>query len=217
VVVSERKRASAIAKRLEETYPDASCSLDFKNPYQLLVATVLSAQCTDERVNMVTPALFRLCPAPAALAALSQEELEGIIRSTGFYRNKAKSLRGACRMIVERFGGKVPDRMDALVTLPGVARKTANVVLGNAFGKSEGVVVDTHVHRLAGRLGLSAEREPEKVERDLMGLFPKEAWVALSHRLIHHGRKVCAARKPACGTCSLSDLCPKQGVQGAER
>jgi len=213
--MDQKKRALAIEKRLAEGYPDAKCSLVFKNAYELLTATVLSAQCTDERVNQVTPGLFKLCPTPAALAALSQQELERIIRSTGFYRNKAKSLLGASRMIGENYGGRVPSTMEALVTLPGVARKTANVVLSNAFGKSEGVVVDTHVFRLAGRLGLTGAKEPEKVEKDLMRLFPRESWVALGHRLIQHGRCACTARKPDCESCVLSDLCPKIGVQGA--
>ena len=214
--MDKRRRASAIEKRLSKSYPNAKCSLEYRNAYELLAATVLSAQCTDERVNGVTPGLFKLCPTPAALAALSQPELERLVRPTGFYRNKARSLLAASRMIVEDFGGKVPPSMEALVTLPGVARKTANVVLGNAFGKIEGFVVDTHVLRLAGRLGLSGAKDPERTEKDLMGLFPREGWVVLGHRLIQHGRQVCAARKPRCEDCVLSDLCPKIGVLGAK-
>ena len=213
--MSDRARTKAIEQRLAELYPHAACSLRYGNAYELLVATILSAQCTDERVNQVTPALFRRCPTPEALASLSGEDLEHLIRSTGFYRNKAKSLLGACGRIVEHYGGRVPDELEALTTLPGVARKTANVVLGNAFGKSEGFVVDTHVRRLAWRLGLSKETEPEKIEQDLMGLFPRESWISLGHRLILHGRQVCAARRPECGRCGLSKHCPKLGVQGA--
>ncbi len=205
-------READIAKRLARSYPEASCSLDHRNAYELLVATVLSAQCTDERVNQVTPSLFRLCPGPKALAALSQEQLERVIRSTGFYRNKAKSLLSASRMIVEEFGGEVPRTMDELLRLPGVARKTANVVLGNAYGTSEGFVVDTHVRRLAGRMGLTKESDPEKVERDLMRVFPRGQWTVLGHRLIAHGRAVCTARSPGCGACALADLCPRTGV-----
>jgi endonuclease-3 len=206
------ERAKEIGRRLAEDYPDAKCSLDFRNPYELLVATILSAQCTDERVNRVTPPLFKRCPSPRKLAAMEQEELETLIRSTGFYRNKAKSLLGAARMIVDRFEGELPQTMEELLCLPGVARKTANVVLGNAFGKSEGFVVDTHVQRLARRLGLSGEERPEKIEADLMRIIPREQWVPLGHRLILHGRAVCSARKPNCGACSVSDVCPRNGV-----
>ncbi len=205
-------KAAAIARALGRQYPEASCSLDFKDAFQLLVATVLSAQCTDERVNQVTPQLFKRCPTPAALARLPQAELEGIIRSTGFYRNKAKSLLGAATMLTEEFGGKVPDRMEDLLRLPGVARKTANVVLGNAFGKTEGFVVDTHVRRLAGRIGLTASDAPEQIEQDLMAQFPRDEWTPLGHRLIHHGRWVCTARKPACQECVLNEVCPKIGI-----
>jgi endonuclease III len=213
--MNAKERASKLEQRLASAYPDAKCSLEYHSAFELLVATVLSAQCTDERVNLVTPALFKRCPTPRAMAALSQDELEGMIRSTGFFRNKAKSLLGASRAMLERFGGEVPDTMEGLVTLPGVARKTANVVLGNAFGKSEGFVVDTHVSRLAGRLGLSGEKEPGKIEQDLMTLFPRLSWAEMGHRLIEHGRRVCAARKPDCRHCTLSDLCPKVGVEGA--
>ena len=206
------ERAKEIGKRLAKDYPDAKCSLDFRNPFELLVATILSAQCTDERVNKVTPALFKRCPDPRMLAAMDPEDLEDLIRSTGFYKNKAKSLLGASRMIVERFGGELPQTMEALLELPGVARKTANVVLGNAFGKSEGFVVDTHVQRLARRMGLSEEEKPEKIESDLMACTPRNQWVQFGHRLILHGRAVCSARKPDCGACGLSHICPRIGV-----
>lgn len=208
----EDSRRRAIAAALARLYPDAGCSLNYRSPFELLVATILSAQCTDERVNLVTPALFARCPTPQAMADISQEELEGLVRSTGFFRNKAKNLRGAARVIVEEFGGALPRTMDELLRLPGVARKTANVVLGNAFGLSEGFVVDTHVARLAGRMGLTRQVDPSKIEGDLMEAFPKEAWTQLGHRLIHHGRAVCSARKPACSTCAIERLCPKVGV-----
>ena len=205
-------RAAAIEAALAAAYPDATCELDFRNPYELLVATILSAQCTDVRVNLVTPALFKRYPDAAALAIAEQGELEGMIRSTGFFRNKAKSLLGMARAVVENHGGEIPGTMEAMTRLPGVGRKTANVVLGTAFGYATGVVVDTHVSRLAGRLGLSAQSDPEKIERDLMELFPPASWVALGHRLIVHGRRVCAARKPACDGCPLEALCPRIGV-----
>ena len=204
--------AAAIGAALAAAYPDAGCELDFANPFELLVATILSAQCTDARVNTVTPALFARFPDARALGAAAPEELEALIRSTGFFHNKAKSLLGMARAVVERHGGEVPAAMDALTSLPGVGRKTANVVLGTAFGVATGVVVDTHVARLARRLGLTAEDEPEKIERDLMGLFPASGWVALGHRLILHGRRVCHARKPACDGCPLAPLCPRVGV-----
>ena len=206
------RAATAIGAALAEAYPDAGCELDFASPFELLVATILSAQCTDARVNTVTPALFARFPDARALAQAPQAELEELIRSTGFFRNKAKSLLGMARAVVERHGGEVPAAMDALTRLPGVGRKTANVVLGTAFGAATGVVVDTHVARLARRLGLSAESDPEKIERDLMAVFPSSAWVALGHRLIHHGRRVCHARKPACDACPLAALCPRIGV-----
>ncbi len=205
-------RCQAIGERLAVAYPRASCSLRHRDAYELLVATILSAQCTDERVNRVTPDLFARFPDAASLAAADPQELEAMIRSTGFYRNKAKSLLGAARMIVAEHGGVVPGTMEELVRLPGVARKTANVVLGNVFCRSEGVVVDTHVARLAARLGLSSARTAEKIESDLMQEFHREDWVPLSHRLIEHGRRVCAARKPACDLCPLEDLCPRIGV-----
>jgi len=210
--MTDRGRAKQILRRLESLYPDAGCSLDFENPFQLLVATILSAQCTDERVNKVTPALFRRCPGPAEMASLEQSELEDLIRSTGFFRNKAKSLHLSARMLVDEFDGRVPESMEDLVRLPGVARKTANVVLGSAYGRNEGVVVDTHVRRLAGRMGLSGAGSPEKVEEDLMGLFPKQNWTFLAHALIQHGRRVCVARKPKCDKCGVEKLCPRAGV-----
>lgn len=212
VTSATAKRAAAIEAGLAAAYPDAACELNFRNPYELLVATILSAQCTDVRVNMVTPALFARFPDARALAGAHQAELEEMIRSTGFYRNKAKSLLGMARAVAERHGGEIPARMDALTGLPGVGRKTANVVLGTAFGLATGVVVDTHVARLAQRLGLSGKRDPDKIEKDLMELSPPSSWVALGHRLILHGRRVCHARKPACDSCSLSPLCPRIGV-----
>ncbi len=205
-------RAAAIEASLAAAYPDATCELDFANPYQLLVATILSAQCTDARVNLVTPALFRRFKDASALAAAGETELEELIRSTGFFRSKARSLLGMARAVVERHGGEVPASMDALTELPGVGRTTANGVLGTAFGMSTGVVVDTHVARLAGRLGLSVQTDPERIESDLMSLFPPASWVALGHRLILHGRRVCRARKPACDGCALAPVCPRIGV-----
>lgn len=201
-------RAAEILARLERGYPEARCALDHASPLELLVATILSAQCTDARVNLVTPALFRRCPTAADYAAIPRAELERLIQSTGFFRNKAKSLQGLGAALIERHDGRVPDTLGELVQLPGVGRKTANVVLGNAFGKNEGVVVDTHVGRLAGRLGLTRESDPVKVERDLMPLFPREAWARLAHLLIAHGRRVCKAPRPRCGECGLADLCP---------
>jgi endonuclease-3 len=204
--------AREIYDRLAAHYPDARCALDYKTPYQLLVATILSAQCTDKRVNMVTPALFRKYRTPAALAAANPEELEELIKSTGFYRNKAKSLVGMAAAVTEKHGGKIPDEMDALVELPGVGRKTANVVLGNAYDKNEGVVVDTHVGRVSGRLALTKQTDPVKVEQDLVKLFPRERWTMLAHLLIEHGRQVCEARRPKCEICFLNDLCPSSLV-----
>jgi endonuclease-3 len=185
-----------------------TCALDHRSPFELLVATILSAQCTDERVNQVTPALFARYPTPAAMAKADPADLEDLIRSTGFFRNKARSLLGAAQRLTAAYGGEVPRTMDDLLTLPGVARKTANVVLGTAFGLATGVVVDTHVSRLAGRLGLSAQKDPPKIERDLMALLPEDRWIAFSHQLIWHGRKVCQARTPRCGECTLAPLCP---------
>jgi endonuclease-3 len=204
--------AREVYRRLVEHYPDAHCALDFKSPFQLLVATILSAQCTDKRVNMVTPALFKKYRTPRAMADANPEELEEMIKSTGFFRNKTRSLLGMAAAVVERHGGKIPGEMDALVKLPGVGRKTANVVLGNAFDKNEGVVVDTHVGRVSGRLGLTKNTDPVKVEQDLMGLFPREDWTLLSHLFIEHGRRVCEARRPKCEECFLNDICPSSRV-----
>ena len=206
------EHAATVLSRLLERYPDAHCALDFRNPYELLCATILSAQCTDKRVNMVTPSLFARYPDATALADAQPEELEEIIRSTGFFRSKAKSLIGMARALVERHGGEVPDDMDALVVLPGVGRKTANVVLGDAFDRREGIVVDTHVTRVANRLGLTKESDAVKIEQALLPLFPREQWTKISHLLIDHGRQVCDARKPRCGECVLADLCPSSLV-----
>jgi endonuclease III len=201
-------RMPEIIRLLHETYPDAHCELNFNNALELLVATILSAQCTDERVNQVTPVLFARYPTAQALAEADITELEEIIRSTGFYRNKAKSIQSAARRLVEVYGGEVPSDMNELLTLSGVARKTANVVLGNVFRIAEGVVVDTHVKRLSERLALTTETTPEKIERDLMALTPREEWIDLSHLLIFQGRRVCNARKPNCAVCTISHLCP---------
>ena len=204
--------ATLVYTRLIEHYPDAHCALDFKSPFQLLIATILSAQCTDKRVNMVTPALFKRYPTPAALAAAKTGELEEMIKSTGFFRNKSKSLIGMATGIDEKHDGKVPDTMDDLVHLPGVGRKTANVVLGNAFDKNEGVVVDTHVTRVSRRLGLTKQTDAVKIEKDLMKLFPRDQWTMLSHLMIEHGRTICEARRPKCEECFLNDVCPSSLV-----
>ncbi len=204
---------AALLKKLKKAYPEAGCSLDHKSPFQLLVATILSAQCTDERVNRVTPALFKKYPGPAQMAAAPLADIENLVRSTGFYKNKALSLKEASRVITAEFGGKVPKTMDGLLTLRGVARKTANVVLGSAYGIAAGVVVDTHVKRLAFRLGLTGETDPEKIERDLMKAAPQKDWIWFGHALVLHGRAVCGARKPLCPNCPLAALCPKNGVK----
>lgn len=204
--------ATEILARLKKAYPDAHCELDHETPLQLLMATILSAQCTDKRVNMVTPLLFQTFPTAAALADAPQEKLEEIIKSTGFFRNKSKSLIGLGKALVERHNGEVPDTMAALVQLPGVGRKTANVILGNAFRKNEGVVVDTHVGRLSLRLGLTKQTDPVKVEQDLMPLFPRKDWAQLAHVLIFHGRRVCFARSPSCEICVLNDICPSSST-----
>ena len=204
--------AVEILKRLKKEYPDAHCELDFETPLQLLIATILSAQCTDKRVNMVTPELFRTYPDAESLSSAEPEELENLIKSTGFFRNKTKSLLGMSGALVDRHDGKVPETMDELVHLPGVGRKTANVVLGNAFNVNEGIVVDTHVGRLSIRLGLTNETDAVKVEQALMPLFPKKDWTLLSHLLIFHGRRACTARSPRCGVCVLADVCPSARV-----
>ncbi|PSB30695.1 endonuclease III [Stenomitos frigidus] len=205
---AKQQRAIEILLRLKRLYPDATCSLDYETPMQLLVATILSAQCTDVRVNMVTPELFRRFPDAAAMAGADLDEIETLVKSTGFYRNKAKNIQAACRMIMTEFGGDVPQVMEDLLKLPGVARKTANVVLANAFGINMGVTVDTHVKRLSFRLGLTKHTDPVRVERDLMKLLPQPDWENWSIRLIYHGRAVCMARNPQCDRCAFADICP---------
>lgn len=204
-------RAQRIADQLRSLYP-AQCALTHENPFQLLVATILSAQCTDERVNMVTPALFAKFPTVESFAKGRQRDIEKLIHSTGFFRAKAKNILGASRAIVRDHGGRVPETLDELVALPGIGRKTANVVLGTAFGHAEGVVVDTHVGRLSRRLGLTRQADAVKVERELMGLLPKVEWIEFSHRLIWHGRRICMARKPLCEQCTLAVECPRIGL-----
>jgi endonuclease III len=212
-----KPRTDDLLATLRQLYPDAEVALTHRSAFELTVATILSAQCTDERVNKVTPSLFGRYPDAAALAVAEQAELEAIIRSTGFFRNKAKNLIGMARALTENFGGQVPRTMEELLTLPGVARKTANVVMGSAFGIISGVVVDTHVTRLSGLLGLSRESDPVRIEQDLMALFPREAWIELSHLLIWHGRRVCIARRPKCAECALSQLCPSAFPTDASR
>jgi endonuclease-3 len=204
----EPARVRAILEGLERLYPDVDCELDRETPFQLLCATILSAQCTDERVNKVTPELFATFPSPEAMAAAPLPVLEDIIRSTGFYRNKAKNLKGAATVLCQRFGGELPRSIEEIMALPGVARKTANVVLGTAFGVASGVVVDTHVQRLAMRLGLTRQTTPEKIEQELMKVIPQDHWIRFSHQIIWHGRRVCFARKPDCEHCPLAPHCP---------
>lgn len=206
-VMDKKERLPIILQRLDQTYPTAECALLHRNPFQLLVATILSAQCTDERVNLVTQTLFKKYRTPADFARVSQQALEKEIRSTGFFRNKSKNIRGAAKLIIKKFGGKVPNTMEELLTLPGVARKTANVVLGTAFGVASGVVVDTHVERLSQRLGFSRQKDPKKIEQDLMKIIPPDRWIGFSHQLIWHGRRICQARKPKCAVCPLVDVC----------
>ncbi len=201
------ERVQEILKRLDERYPNVKCALTHSSAWELLVATILSAQCTDARVNMVTPGLFKKYPTPQAFAALKPEELEPDIRSTGFFRNKSKSIVGAAKVIVNDFDGQVPDEMDKLLTVPGAARKTANVVLGSWFGKADGVVVDTHVHRISRRLELTFNDDPQKIEQDLMKVVPREKWIDFSHQVIHHGRALCVARMPKCAECPLENIC----------
>lgn len=208
-----KQLALEILTRLKGLYPDATCSLNYATPVQLLVATILSAQCTDERVNKVTPVLFSRFPDAVSLADADLAEIEDIVRSTGFYRNKAKNIQAACRMIVSEFGGKVPNQMEELLKLPGVARKTANVVLAHAYGINSGVTVDTHVKRLSQRMGLTQNQDPIKIERDLMKLLPQADWENWSIRLIYHGRAVCKARNPACNICSLADVCHRLEIE----
>jgi endonuclease-3 len=205
--------ALEVFARLRKAHPDAHCELDHETPLQLLMATILSAQCTDKRVNIVTPLLFKTYPTASALAEAEQEKLEKLIQSTGFFRNKAKSLIGLGKALMERHSGEVPDSMESLVKLPGVGRKTANVILGNAFKKNEGVVVDTHVGRLSLRLGFTRQKDPVKVEQDLMPLVPREDWAMLAHVLIFHGRRVCDARSPKCDECTVNEICPSSTAQ----
>jgi endonuclease III len=209
---AKAERARTIFRRLHEAYPDARCALDHANPYQLLVATILSAQCTDARVNMVTPAFFARYPTPENLARADVGEVEGLIRSTGFFRNKARSLVGMAQALVAEHRGNVPRSMEELQVLPGVGRKTANVILGNAYGINEGITVDTHVTRLSRLLGLTRQDDPVRIEQDLMPLFPREDWALLSHLLITHGRQICIARRPRCTECVVADLCPSAAV-----
>jgi endonuclease-3 len=208
-----KRHAARVAKILAQTYPDAKCALNFRSPLELLIATILSAQCTDVRVNIVTKDLFRKYRSATDYADADPRQLENEIKSTGFFRSKTKSIQAACRQLVEKHHGQVPKDIDSLVHLPGVGRKTANVVLGTAFGIASGVVVDTHVRRITKRLGLTAHKEPEKIERDLMALLPMKEWVDFSHRLIHHGRRICLARRPKCEECTLNKVCPRIGVE----
>lgn len=213
VGLTERKaQAGRVSRRLAADYGDAVCALEYASPVQLLVATILSAQCTDERVNLVTKKLFADCPTAADLAALPIARLENYVKSTGFFRNKAKNVQACCAELVEKHGGEVPRDLDTLVGLAGVGRKTANVVLGTAYGIASGVVVDTHVGRISRRTGLTEHVDPVKVERDLIGLLPQSQWVDFAHRMIHHGRRVCNARRPDCGGCSMLKFCPRIGV-----
>jgi endonuclease-3 len=208
VPAGAQTRATEMMRRLAVLYPDAHCALDYDSPWRLLVAVILSAQTTDAGVNKVTPTLFERYPGPAELAGADVLDVEAIVRPTGFYHNKTRLIMGAARMVLSEFGGEVPQTMKDLVRLPGVARKTANIVLGNAFGRVEGIAVDTHVFRLAHRLGLSDEKDPNKVEIDLCALVPRGEWFQVNHRFIDHGRAVCTAKRPACGACTLSDICP---------
>ncbi|HEX7708580.1 MAG TPA: endonuclease III [Thermoanaerobaculia bacterium] len=212
-----KKQAKEVNRRLAKRYPDAACSLDFTNAFELLIATILSAQSTDARVNIVTKSLFRKYPTPAAFANASQVEMEKDVRQTGFFRNKAKSVIGCSKALVERHGGEVPRTMEELTALPGVGRKTANVVLGNAFGTPAGIVVDTHVTRVSARLGLTSSNDAEKIEQDLTPLLPRSEWTPFGHRVIFHGRQTCIARKPLCDECVLNDICPSADLTTADR
>jgi endonuclease-3 len=218
VVMSDLKlQAAKVVRALRREYPDAQCALRHENPLQLLIATILSAQCTDKQVNLVTPELFAKYPAAQDWAKLPIETLERALQSTGFFRNKAKNIKACCQQLVEKYGGEVPREMELLVELPGVGRKTANVVLGTAYGLPTGVVVDTHVARISRRLGLTKHADPAKIERDLMDGLPRKEWIDFSHRMIHHGRRICKARRPLCEQCSLSNFCPRIGVEESER
>ena len=207
-----RRYTAKVVRHLRAAYPDATCALTHDSPLELLIATILSAQCTDTRVNLVTNDLFRKYRTASQFARMRLPTLERAIQSTGFFRNKAKNIKACCQQLAESYHGEVPQDMDALVQLPGVGRKTANVVLGTAYGLATGVVVDTHVSRLSQRLGLSSEKDPVKIEADLMELLPRKEWIDFSHRMIHHGRQVCSARKPRCDSCSMTKFCPKMGV-----
>jgi endonuclease-3 len=213
----QKKRAAAVRKRLTRAMPEPECELDHQNAWQLLIATILSAQSTDKMVNRVTPELFRRYPTPAALAAARSSSIERLVKSTGFYRNKAKAIRGASKIITDDHGGEVPRDMDSLTQLPGVARKTANVVLGTALGIASGMTIDTHAGRVGRRLGLTAQNDPVKVERELCALFPKRAWVDMGHRFVLHGRYICQKRAPQCASCPLAELCPSAETPGAGR
>jgi endonuclease-3 len=208
--------AAKVVEHLSRAYPEAKCALDFRSPLELLVATILSAQCTDVRVNLVTKDLFAKYRTAADYAQAPLEKLEEAVQSTGFYHNKAKSIQVACRTLLEKYGGQVPQDMDALVQLPGIGRKTANVVLGTAFSIPSGIAVDTHVARVSRRLGLTSQKDPVKIERDLMEQIPKQEWIDFSHRMVHHGRRICAARKPKCHACPLNAICPKIGIDAQE-
>ncbi len=210
---SKSAHAAEVMRRLHQEYPDAHCELDYESPLQLLIATILSAQCTDVRVNIVTKSLFQKYLSPEDYLKVPQSELEKDIHSTGFYRNKSSNIRRSCQKILDDFHGEVPQTMEELLTLPGVARKTANVVLGNAFNKTSGVVVDTHIKRVSFRLGMTEETDPKKVEQDLMKVIPQDDWIFAGHAIIWHGRRVCYARKPNCGGCVLEDICPRFGVK----
>lgn len=212
-VAQNKSQANKVVKALRQGYADAECALVHDTPFQLLIATILSAQCTDERVNIVTKELFAKWPTPQALAELPIKKLEQAIQSTGFFRMKAKNIQGCCRQLLEKHGGEVPQTLAELVLLPGVGRKTANVVLGTSFGIASGVVVDTHVMRLTNRLGLTEHQDAVKIEKDLMPLLPKSEWINFSHRLIHHGRRICKARKPLCNDCLMLKFCPQVGVE----
>lgn len=211
-VTARKQRAVVIAERLAEAFPAADCSLDFATPFQLVIATILSAQCTDKRVNMVTPALFRRWPTAAKMARATQPQIEEAVRTTGFFRSKAKNILGCCQALVDRHAGEVPRQLAELIALPGVGRKTANVVLGSGFGQAEGVVVDTHVGRISRRLGLTKHTDAVRAERDLMAVLPRDHWIGFSHRMIELGRSICSARAPKCGSCVVADLCPRIGV-----
>lgn len=212
-VAQNKRQAAKVVKALAHDYPDAECALVHDSPFQLLIATILSAQCTDERVNIVTKELFKQCSTPRAIVDLPVAKLEKLIQSAGFFRMKAKNIKGCCQQLVEKHGGEVPQVLDELVQLPGVGRKTANVVLGTSFGIPSGIVVDTHVTRLTNRLGLTINQDAVKIEKDLMPLLPKTDWIDFSHRLIHHGRRICKARKPLCNDCSMLKFCPRVGVE----